>query len=201
MSGRKSAAEWLKSILRRVFGGGDEHWVRHVMNQTTAKWIGELDTPSMDVLEISGRGWRKLPCKSYRSADYPEFDVCEGILPERFDLIISEQVFEHLRYPYRAGRHVYQMLKPGGYFLITTPFLIKIHECPIDCTRWTETGMKYFLEECGFDLAAIRTGSWGNKRCVLANFRKFWGYWGVLHSLRNDPSFPASVWALARKQE
>ena len=35
--------------------------------------------------------------------DFPEFDICSDVLAERFDLIIAEHVFEHIRWPYRAG--------------------------------------------------------------------------------------------------
>ena len=34
--------------------------------------------------------------KTYRSAHYPDFDTRESALTEQFDLIIAEQVFEHL---------------------------------------------------------------------------------------------------------
>ena len=70
-------------------------------------------------------------------------------LDDTFDLIIAEQVFEHLLWPYRAARNVHRMLRPGGSFLITTPFLVKIHPVPNDCSRWTETGMKHLLAEAG----------------------------------------------------
>jgi hypothetical protein len=91
------------------------------------------------------------------------------------------------------------MLRPGGHFLVTLPFLIKIHNHPIDCSRWTPTGLGYFLEECGFDPAAALIESWGNRDCVIANFDSYVEYTRGLHSLENDPKFPAVIWALARK--
>jgi SAM-dependent methyltransferase len=118
-------------------------------------------------------------------------------LPSRFDLIIADQVFEHLLWPYRAGRNVRSMVKPGGHFLMTTPFLIKVHESPVDCSRWTELGLKHLLAECGFPLEEIRTGSWGNRACVRANFRR-WARKGF-RSLANESEFPVTVWALAKK--
>jgi hypothetical protein len=90
------------------------------------------------------------------------------------------------------------MLKPGGHLLVTTPFLIKVHEVPVDCSRWTELGMKHLLAECGFPIDGIWTGSWGNRACVQANFRN-WARRGWFKSLANEPEFPVSVWALARK--
>jgi hypothetical protein len=108
-------------------------------------------------------------------------------------------VFEHLLWPYRAGRNVHAMLAPGGNFLLSTPFLIRIHNNPTDCSRWTEVGMKYFLAECGFPLDGIQTWSWGNRSCVVGNFETFVRYRSRLHSLDNEPTYPVVVWALAQK--
>ena len=190
---------FVKRFIKFLLGGRNEHWGRWVMNMTTRKWVEELAPGSLTVLEISGQDWKIVPFKSYRSVSYPGFDICRDVLSDQFDLIIAEQVFEHLPYPYRAAKNVLHMLKSGGCFLITTPFLIKIHNSPIDCSRWTETGMRYFLEECGFPPEQIRAGSWGNRRCVIANLRRFYGYWGALHSLKNEPDFPVVVWALAKR--
>jgi len=91
------------------------------------------------------------------------------------------------------------MLKPGGYFLITTPFFIKIHPHPNDCSRWTETGLKYFLAECGFPVEKIETGSWGNLECLVSNYNRWTIYKKDIHSLQNDPLVPLVTWALATK--
>ncbi|MFQ5659343.1 MAG: methyltransferase domain-containing protein [Gammaproteobacteria bacterium] len=181
-------------------GASDEHWARVVMNRETREMVSRLDPGNLKVFEISGHSWGKwMSFKEYKGVDFPDFDICESALGETFDLIIAEQVFEHLLWPYRAGRNVYKMLNPGGSFLITTPFLMRVHNRPVDCSRWTETGIKYFLAECGFDIRHVRTGSWGNRACVRANFSVWMPYRRLFHSLRNDPEFPVAVWALARK--
>ncbi len=120
-------------------------------------------------------------------------------LSEKFDLVISEQVFEHLLRPYSAAKNVHTMLNPGGSFLITTPFLLKVHLYPEDCSRWTETGMKYFLAEAGFDENQVQAGSWGNIECVVSNLNQWTKYNPKLHSLKNDKNVPVVVWALAKK--
>jgi SAM-dependent methyltransferase len=175
------------------------HWARTVMYRECFRLVRELDPARLDALEISaGKVWKPLGFRSYAEANFPEFDVCSMTLPGRFDLIIADQVFEHLLWPYRAGRNVYSMLRPGGHFLVTTPFLIKVHDVPVDCSRWTELGMRHLLAECGFPIDGIRTGSWGNRACVKANFRR-WARRGWFKSLANEPEFPVSVWALARR--
>ncbi len=192
----------LRDTAHRVLdhaGYGREQWSRVVMRRESRRLVDDLEPSRLNALEISGTFWADLPFKSYESACYPEYDVCSAALPRTFDLVIAEQVFEHLLWPYRAATHVHQMLTPGGHFLVSTPFLLRIHHEPVDCTRWTETGLRHFLAECGFPLADIQTGSWGNRACVKANFGWWARYHRRLHSLRNEPNFPVHVWALARK--
>lgn len=190
--------EAIKSLLTRI-GYDYRHWTRPVMYDECTRWLEELEPQSIDALEISaGQQWQTLNFRSFREANYPEFDICADILEDKFDLIIADQVWEHLLWPHRATKNVYEMLRPGGYFLVTTPFLIRVHAIPHDCTRWTENGMKHFLAECGFPIEDIRTDSWGNRACVKANFSR-WARRGWFGSLKNEPDFPVSVWALARK--
>ncbi|NJM60945.1 MAG: hypothetical protein HC849_13205 [Oscillatoriales cyanobacterium RU_3_3] len=88
-----------------VFGAVDEHWCRVVMNRETRKIVKSLQPDRLNVLEISGDSWGKLESfRSYKSLSYPNFDICESCLDETFNLIIAEQIFEHLLWPYRAGK-------------------------------------------------------------------------------------------------
>jgi SAM-dependent methyltransferase len=110
------------------------HWCRVVMNQEIEKFIRSLDCPHIDALEISGAGSQgKYNFRSYRTVQYPDYDVCRAPLAEeQFDLVIAEQVFEHVLRPDLAAANVYKMLRPGGGFVISTPFLLKVHGAPLD---------------------------------------------------------------------
>jgi len=195
---------FLAEIAKKLVGHTEESLTRVVMNRTTREWVDALPTDRMDAFEISGLFWKrrvKKPWKSFVSGWYPDFDVCKPLPSEmggKYDFVIAEQVFEHLAYPYRAVKNVYAMLRSGGWFLTTTPFLFKIHASPIDCTRWTPQGIAYLLEEGGFSPDAIRTASWGNRQAVRLQLRPR-NYCRRLHSLANEPDFPLCVWALARK--
>ena len=177
-------------------------WVRVVMYRECFAFLRSLGPERLDALEISGGvQWRRaLNFRSYTPTSYPGFDICAETLDRTFDVIIADQVFEHLKWPMRAGRNVYAMLRPGGHFVIATPFLLRVHASPIDCSRWTEQGLSCLLQECGFPEEEIRTASWGNRACVSANFTK-WRRRGWYRSLRNEPDFPVMVWAFARKPE
>lgn len=175
-------------------------WSRVVMDRATAEWIHQLDPASIDALEISGEKWKGFGFRSYRGVFYPEHDICSAPVAESaYDLVIAEQVLEHVLWPYRFVKNVHTMLRPGGRFLATTPFLVGVHLVPTDCSRWTETGLKHLLLEAGFEEQSIRTGSWGNRACVRSLFLRApqWVSWW--HSLENEPRFPVVVWALATK--
>lgn len=189
------------SALKRPAHDRRQDWARFVMYQNCDAFVEELGPKNLDVLEISGGShWKKFTFKSFHQTTYPDFDICEDRLDEKFDLIIADQVFEQILRPWRAVKNVHAMLRPGGVFLIATPFMIKLHPYPEDCTRWSETGLRYFLEEGGFDLDNITTGSWGNRACVRANFDR-WAKLGRFGSLENEWKFPVNVWAIARKSE
>ena len=167
--------------------------------------IRDLGPARLDVAEISAgqnQTWRKLGFRSYRSLDWPEFDICETPLHpdlnQQFDLVIADNVLEHTLWPYRATRNMHAMLRPGGHALVITPFLVRIHSGPHDCSRWTETGLKHLLAECGFALDAVQTWSWGTRAAVRKGLDA-WPRMGWRRTLGNDPSFPFVVWAFARK--
>ena len=193
----------LKERLRKILtaaGYETSDWVRAVMYRRCFEFIRQLKPDSLDVMEISaGPQWiREFNFRSYTDVKFPEFDICSEIIDRRYDLIIADQIFEHLKWPYRAGRNVLSMLRPGGHFIIATPFLIRVHEAPIDCCRWTEEGLSHLLQECGFPADEIKTDSWGNRACVRGNLNS-WRKGGFFRSLVNEPDFPVMVWAIARR--
>jgi SAM-dependent methyltransferase len=195
----------LKERLRKglsALGYETVDWVRVEMYRRCFAFISQLKPETLDVMEISaGNQWtREFNFHSFTDLRFPEFDICSETIDQQFDLIIADQVFEHLRCPYKAGRNVLAMLKPGGYFIIATPFLIRVHKSPIDCSRWTEDGLAYLLEECGFLAGEIKTASWGNRACVKGNLNH-WRKAGFFGSMVNEPDFPVMVWAIARNRD
>lgn len=190
----------IKKIYRGAFNSDNENqWGRIVMNSETEKHILSLDYKSFKALEISGDRWSQFGFAEYSNVYYPDYDICSKALDNTFDIIIAEQVLEHVLFPYRAVKNLYTMLNLGGLAVITTPFLLKIHGAPLDCSRWTELGLSQLLIEGGFEKSKIKTGSWGNESCVVANFKEWVKYDSSAHSLDNDPEFPLVVWAFAYK--
>ena len=147
VSNRKLVKKIKNTLLK--FGYNTEHLIRHVIRIECKNLINNKLPNDMSILEISeSEYWKSnLKYKKYTSANYPAFDICENQLNEKFDLIIADNVWEHLKYPYKASKNIQKMLKNNGHFLVIVPFLVRIHAVPIDCTRWTEDGLKYHLEE------------------------------------------------------
>lgn len=183
-----------------LYAQGRTHWVRQVMYEEGRKLLAAIAPETRDVLEISGENWRDvLPFKSYRSLHFPQYDVCQGPPPGQFDLVILDQVLEHVRHPHRALAHVRQSLRPGGYCFVSTPFLIRVHPSPTDYWRWTAQGLACLLEDSGFDPARIRADGWGNRDAVIANLGRWEVFDPARHSLDNEADYPVTVWALAQK--
>ncbi len=186
--------------LAAAVGYDKQHVTRTVAYREIDRWLDALGTEGLDALEISaGWKWRQRQWGSFAEMNWPQHDICKDVLDRQFDIVIADNVWEHLLYPYRAARNVHSMLRPGGWFVNITPFMIRYHPIPTDCSRWTELGMSHFLEEAGFDRARIVTGSWGNAAAVKANFYR-WARTGWQRRLPNDERFPVTVWAMAQKQ-
>ena len=187
-----------QSRLQADEGAANVHWMRVSYIDHWTRFLSALPTQKMSLLEISPGPvsmWRELGWSSYRPVQYPDFDITAEALPETFDVIIAEQVFEHLRHPHAAAKNVHAMLKDDGVFVIGTPFLVRVHNEPADYTRWTELGLAGFLEDAGF---TAETFSWGNGDCVAANLRQ-WVFHREGQDMRNEADLPLVVWAYARK--
>jgi SAM-dependent methyltransferase len=167
------------------------------MNNATADFVAALTPGNLDALEISGTGRSGAGFRSYEHVAYPDFDICRDRTSRTYDIVIAEQVFEHIRRPDRAARNVLGMLRRNGVFVIRTPFLIEYHPEPLDLWRWSAAGLKVFLEHAGF--SAVAANEWGNRARVIGNFDSWPDYDPAVHTLENEPEFPIVVWAFARR--
>jgi len=99
---------------------------------------------------------------TFIDADYrilnPEYGhpLIEGfaMIPEyanHFGTIIMVSVFEHVENPYVVSDAVYQLLKPGGYLINSTPFLFPYHPSPEDNFRYSPEALKNIHQKSGFE--------------------------------------------------
>ena len=111
-------------------------------------------------------------------------------------------MIEHVVDPFLAAENLRGLCAPGGHVIVSTPFLIKVHELPLygmpDYWRFTPRGLRTLLERAGLEVDEVR--SWGNRRVIAGNLDR-WTAYRPWHSLRNEPDIPVQVWAFARNPE
>lgn len=173
----------------------NRQWIREVMNRDLEGFFSRLPTSELSALEVSGDLRGGLAWGQYRALHYPEFDICRDRLVERFDVVICEQVLEHVVDPVRAIHNLACMCCPGGFVVVSTPFLVRLHEMPNDYWRFTPGGLRVLLEGAGLEIE--RLSAWGNRAAVTGNLRR-WRYYRRSRSLRNEPHTPVVVWAICR---
>jgi SAM-dependent methyltransferase len=199
----KATRTALDRLDRLAFPDSDsaaEHWQRVVLNRAVDTYITSLDPSQLTAVEISGDSHAHRPWKSYTTLAYPEFDLCADLDEQpRFDVVICEQVLEHVVDPCAAAANLRRLCAPGGTVIVSTPFLIKVHELPEyamrDYWRFTPRGLRTLLERTGLEVEMAR--GWGNRACVVGNFGR-WSAYRRWHSLRNERDIPVQVWAFAR---
>lgn len=78
-------------------------------------------------------------------------------LPEKsMDLIISQEVLEHVENPWDAMHEISRVLKDNGKIYLQLPFIIGFHPCPRDYWRFTNEGIVQLANSTGFKV--IKSG-------------------------------------------
>lgn len=167
------------------------------MNRDIATFLEDLGPAGSECVEISGsvheaRGWKR-----YDRLEYPAFDLCDPpTLGRTWDVVLCEQVLEHVSDPCAAVRTLHDLARPGGWVVVSTPFLIRIHPSPTDYWRFTPAGLRVLLERAGLDVRSVER--WGNRAAVRANLRR-WVPYRRWRSLRSQELVPVVVWAYAQR--
>jgi len=88
------------------------------------------------------------------------FGVAEQVPLEAqsVDLVLSNQVLEHVQDERAAVAEVYRILKPGGVMIGSVPSASPVHLEPYDFRRFTHYGLKQLLEREGFQVYEIQPG-------------------------------------------
>lgn len=193
--------KWQMSKIGKILGYDRTPWLRVEQHRDWKEKFRKMSPEKLNVLEISpdiGGTWKNIGFKNYQFVEYPAFDICSMSMDEKFDLIIADNVFEHIKNPDEAAKNVYKMLQPDGVFFVATPFLFKFHPRPDDYCRWTKFGLLNLLVNSGFKEAKTEVFSWGNRSCVRANLDQIVPY-GWHRDMRNENQFPVMVWGMAKK--
>ena len=89
-----------------------------------------------------------------------------------FDVVISTEVLEHVPNPDAYLMEVKRVLKSGGMFFFTVPFLMSLHEVPNDYYRYTPFALEMILKRVGFTDIEIKP--MGGYNAAMAQMLGLW---------------------------
>ncbi len=72
-----------------------------------------------------------------------------------FDSLVATEVLEHVFRPAEFLSEAGRVLKGGGALLLSVPFVWDEHGQPWDFARYTSFGLRYLLEEAGFEVLEV----------------------------------------------
>ena len=137
-------------------------------------------------------------CDIIQSSENKADIVCEATkIPEtteRYNVIICTQVIEHVFDYQKVFEEAYRLLKSGGKFIVSGPFVFEMHEKPYDFYRFTKYGFEELLTRTGFEIEenVSNGGKWAvlghlfihclvsNKRLKFLLFKIIRGIWNYL---------------------
>lgn len=129
----------------------------------------EIDKLPSDALVLdvgSGRGdFREIlknrDCITLDIYPYPEIDIVADLTrytpfkPNSFDMVVLMNVLEHVFDTDTLLKEIRHILKPGGLFVIAVPFLLKVHQAPIDFVRYTEYALHRWADKINLEVALL----------------------------------------------
>jgi SAM-dependent methyltransferase len=203
----------MSEIMDAIDGYKMSRW--HSYKAVLDLWRREFQGREVKVLEVGeSNGIIRLIFEQgeaeYIVAEHPEFDAQQ--LPNgwsgEFDAVVLDQVLEHVPKPERAIEETHRVLKPGGWAIVATPFLVCEHGRGGwgDYWRFTVAGLRVLLGEY-FSPAKTETGSWGNadfisvaNECECSRLRQPRARdWIADCDMANDARQAYTIWALAQK--
>lgn len=105
--------------------------------------------PSTEQLGLQNETW-----------EYSEHNfVCDILeLPSNqlFDVVLCTEVLEHVPDPIRAFEKITSLVRPGGYVIVTVPFLSLMHQAPF----WFQSGLspfwfKHWAPKCNMEIVSL----------------------------------------------
>lgn len=76
-----------------------------------------------------------------------DITACPEIPDNSYDVVYSNNIFEHLTKPWDAGKESVRICKPNGLVICYAPFSWRYHPVPIDAFRFSHTGMQILFTQ------------------------------------------------------
>ena len=137
---------------------------------------------------------------------------------EEYDLVLCNQVLEHIYSPVQAFKNIYYILKKDGYAWISVPTINCIHGEPhFYSAGYHPRYLSRIAKKEGFEILHI--GAWGNRKYLAYAVQGHWltyhqckrgfrikldfahPYFAMQDGTRNNPrcNFITDTWALLKK--
>jgi SAM-dependent methyltransferase len=134
-----------------------------VINELTANSKNKLlvdfgcgDMPYRSVIEPKVGKYLGVDLDMNPKAEHHiDFDS-KTTLPDNYaDIVLSNQVLEHVDTPSGYLQEAFRILKPGGTIILTTHGYWFYHPTPNDYWRWTSAGLRKTVEAEGFKIISF----------------------------------------------
>jgi len=189
-----------------------QRWIRWAMYQKLRPIVSNFETPSKCLLlgggskltHVMPKGIETLvTCLHPGRSQAMKVDAEDTPFDDnQWDYVISDQMLEHVRKPWKAVGEMHRIVKPGGVVICTTCSYNPVHRCPIDCYRFMPDGMRALFE----DFSSVQVGTWGDRDAIMydvetgGNARGNYPKERMEKAIRaNARRFPWSIWAVATK--
>ena len=168
----------------------DIYYIRTAILKALTNALPNLDGKLLDI------GCGKMPYKEYiltnsKVTEYIGLDIETALIYDKnvtpdftwdgktmpfkensFGCAIGTEVLEHCPQPEMVLKEVFRVLKPGGIFFFTVPFLWNLHEVPNDEYRYTPFSLQRHLDNSGFcNINLSATGGW---HAAMAQMMGLW---------------------------
>lgn len=177
-----------------------------------SKWFGDPDGGWQTHMRTMFKGILGNHRMEHVLGTYPEFDIHHlRIHSDSFDILIADQVLEHVERPWVATEEIFRVLKSGGIAVVATPGLYPIHPSPLDCWRIMPDGYKVLFPTSKWE--HVRLQMWGNQHRVGYEYLYNGGFpYGPpttsvsqamkqpYYSAESDKRCPLMVWWIGKKR-
>ena len=113
--------------------------------------------------------WHTLDIYNNAQLTYSNSSEYSFPIPDNsYDIVVSGQVIEHVKRPWRWVPELARVTKPGGLVITINPVSWIYHEAPVDCWRIYPEGMRALYEDASL---TVLTCVW--ESLETPNYRKY----------------------------
>jgi SAM-dependent methyltransferase len=102
------------------------------------------------LLKVAKRNGFKVTTFDIDDARGPDIigDICNHQFgSKQFDVVVMSEVLEHVTVPSLGLKTIHGILKDEGRLLLSTPFILPLHDRPHDYFRFTRYGLELLLKD------------------------------------------------------